>query len=155
MTQLGDCYVHPGDGGKFFYGQWHFHVRFRLVVLKPTVDEIVQGVIEQSNEEGILVNIDSAYAVFVPARDLWRNAKLTNIQANSDSAAVDNTTEKGTQVWTYQDGIDKYSYDLLGVIRVQINKVEVTASEMRVHARADRAPLGMKWWYDDKKMRKE
>jgi len=60
--EIGDGMLVPGDGGA------HHQVIFQAVVFRPFVEEVLIGVVKESNEGGIVVSVGEFFDhVFIPA----------------------------------------------------------------------------------------
>ena len=60
--EIGDGILVPGDGGA------HHQVIFQAVVFRPFVEEVLIGVVKESNEGGIVVSVGEFFDhVFIPA----------------------------------------------------------------------------------------
>ncbi|CAI8020805.1 DNA-directed RNA polymerase III subunit RPC8 [Geodia barretti] len=64
ITRVGDSYILPGDGAS------HTKVRFRVVVFRPFVDEILVGKIRSCSSEGVRVSLGFFDDVFIPHQSL-------------------------------------------------------------------------------------
>ena len=58
--ELGDPYLYPGEGASVQ------SVKFRLVIFKPFIGEILAGRILSSNKDGLKVSMDFFSDIFVP-----------------------------------------------------------------------------------------
>jgi len=60
--EIGDGILVPGDGGA------HHQVIFQAVVFRPFVEEVLIGIVKESNEGGIVVSVGEFFDhVFIPA----------------------------------------------------------------------------------------
>ena len=60
--EIGDGILVPGDGGA------HHQVIFQAVVFRPFVEEVLIGIVKESNESGIIVSVGGFFeSVFIPA----------------------------------------------------------------------------------------
>ena len=60
--EIGDGVLVPGDGGA------HHQVIFQAVVFRPFVEEVLIGIVKESNEGGIIVSVGGFFeSVFIPA----------------------------------------------------------------------------------------
>eukprot|EP00904_Undaria_pinnatifida_P001880 jgi/Undpi1/11693/HiC_scaffold_36.g13988.m1 len=79
---IGDPYVYPSDGAA------HYKVRFRLLVFRPFVGEILAGKVSSCTEHGIKVSLDFFEHASIPKDLLQSPSKFT----------------RGEWVWSYPDG---------------------------------------------------
>eukprot|EP00580_Thalassiosira_gravida_P012265 CAMPEP_0201632746 /NCGR_PEP_ID=MMETSP0493-20130528/6282_1 /ASSEMBLY_ACC=CAM_ASM_000838 /TAXON_ID=420259 /ORGANISM="Thalassiosira gravida, Strain GMp14c1" /LENGTH=304 /DNA_ID=CAMNT_0048104325 /DNA_START=8 /DNA_END=922 /DNA_ORIENTATION=- len=89
-VEVGDGILVPGDGGA------HHQVIFQCVVFRPFVEEVLVGVVTESNESGVTVSVGGFFDhVFIPA--YW----MLNPSVYDES--------KGLWVWTptYDDDDDE------------------------------------------------
>lgn len=61
FVELGDPYVYPGEGSSMQ------EVKFRLVVFRPFVGEIMTGKVTTSNKDGIKISMDFFDDISVPS----------------------------------------------------------------------------------------
>eukprot|EP00903_Cladosiphon_okamuranus_P019376 g17816.t1 len=78
---IGDPYVYPSDGAA------HYKVRFRMLVFRPFVGEILAGKVSCCNKQGIKVSLD-----------FFENASIPKDLLQSPSVFT-----RGEWVWSYPD----------------------------------------------------
>ncbi|VDD97319.1 unnamed protein product [Enterobius vermicularis] len=64
ILELGDGYILPGDGSS------HVRVKFRFIVFRPFVDEIIEAKVLSSNKNGLTLTIKFFEEIFIPAHRL-------------------------------------------------------------------------------------
>jgi len=62
--QTSDAYIYPSDGGA------HVKARFKLVVFRPVVGEVINGKVKSCDHTGIRVTLEFFDAIFIPATQL-------------------------------------------------------------------------------------
>jgi DNA-directed RNA polymerase III subunit RPC8 len=83
FVDIGDPYVYPSEGAA------HQLVKFRLIVFRPFVGEIIVGKITSSNKDGIKVSVDFFDDILIPA-SLLQNPSVFN-------------SEEGLWIWKYEE----------------------------------------------------
>ncbi|ESW95769.1 hypothetical protein KL918_003328 [Ogataea parapolymorpha] len=68
LLQVDDGLLKPGDGAVFI------NVRFRIVVFKPVVGEVLTGWIESCSDEGIKVNMNFFNDIFIPKNYMFEGS---------------------------------------------------------------------------------
>lgn len=64
VLELGDGYILPGDGSV------HIRVKFRFIVFRPFVDEVIEAKVLSSNKSGLTLSIKFFEDIFIPAHRL-------------------------------------------------------------------------------------
>lgn len=90
LLEVGDPLIYPGDGSA------HIKTKFRMVVFRPFIGEVLYGKIKSCSEKGIFVTMGFFDDIFIP-RD--------NFQPNT-------TFDKSEQLWVWTYGEDKFYLDL-------------------------------------------
>lgn len=68
VLEVDDGMLKPGDGAIFI------KVRFRCVVFKPFVGEVLTGWVESCSEEGIKINMEFFNDIFIPKSLIFENS---------------------------------------------------------------------------------
>eukprot|EP00041_Stephanoeca_diplocostata_P007882 m.113340 g.113340 ORF g.113340 m.113340 type:complete len:200 (+) comp17077_c0_seq2:232-831(+) len=102
ILTIGDSLIYPGDGAA------QLRVRFRLVVFRPFVDEILEGTIRSCSEKGVHVTMGFFEDILIPASQMQPNT-------------VFDTTE---QAWCWQYGDEKLFMDVDEKIYFKVIKEE-------------------------------
>lgn len=71
MQEIQDGLLKPGDGASYV------NARFRCIVWKPFIGEILQGWIESCTAEGIKVKMDFFNDIFIPKNYLFENSSFS------------------------------------------------------------------------------
>ncbi|MFH4977911.1 hypothetical protein AB6A40_004620 [Gnathostoma spinigerum] len=64
LVEVGDSYVLPGDGST------HTHIKFRYIVFRPFVDEIIEAKVLSSSKEGLTLSVGFFEDIFIPSHRL-------------------------------------------------------------------------------------
>ncbi|XP_064406557.1 DNA-directed RNA polymerase III subunit RPC8-like [Halichondria panicea] len=64
ITHVGDAYIFPGDGAS------HTKVRFRFVVFRPFVNEVLLGKIRSCSQDGVRVSLGFFDDILIPYHSL-------------------------------------------------------------------------------------
>lgn len=81
FVDVGDPYVYPAEGAA------HQRIKFRMVVFRPFIGEIIVGRLLSSNKDGIRVTLDFFDDIFVPSYLLQSPSEFN--------------VSKGVWVWKY------------------------------------------------------
>ena len=93
--EIGDGILVPGDGGA------HHQVIFQAVVFRPFVEEVLIGIVKESNEGGIVVSVGEFFDhVFIPAYWMLNPSKYDE--------------KSGLWVWTPRYDDDEEEEDVEG-----------------------------------------
>lgn len=60
FISIGDPMIYPAEGSI------HVAVRFRFVIFRPFIGEIIQGRVIETSSSGIRVSMDFFYNIFIP-----------------------------------------------------------------------------------------
>jgi len=69
ILDLGESHILPGDGSA------HTKVRFRMLVFRPSKEEILTGKIKSCNRDGVTVTLGFFDEIFIPADSLQHPAR--------------------------------------------------------------------------------
>ncbi|GMG50222.1 unnamed protein product [[Candida] boidinii] len=69
--EIDDGLLKPGDGATFV------NVKFRCVVFKPFVGEVLTGWIEKITETGIKVNLEFFNDIFIPKKFIFDSSEYS------------------------------------------------------------------------------
>uniref|UniRef100_A0A915PHZ4 Uncharacterized protein n=1 Tax=Setaria digitata TaxID=48799 RepID=A0A915PHZ4_9BILA len=64
LVDIGVSYILPGDGST------HTKVKFRFVVFRPFIDEVIEAKVLSSNAEGLMLSVVFFEDIFIPAHRL-------------------------------------------------------------------------------------
>ncbi|VDK80415.1 unnamed protein product [Litomosoides sigmodontis] len=64
LVNVGVSYILPGDGST------HTKVKFRFVVFRPFIDEVIEAKVLSSNAEGLMLSVIFFEDIFIPAHRL-------------------------------------------------------------------------------------
>ncbi|EFO22870.1 RNA polymerase Rpb7 domain-containing protein [Loa loa] len=64
LVDIGASYILPGDGST------HTKVKFRFVVFRPFIDEVIEAKVLSSNAEGLMLSVIFFEDIFIPAHRL-------------------------------------------------------------------------------------
>ncbi|VDN01844.1 unnamed protein product [Thelazia callipaeda] len=64
IVEIGASYILPGDGSS------HTKVKFRFIVFRPFIDEVIEGKVLSSNREGLTISLIFFEDIFIPAHRL-------------------------------------------------------------------------------------
>jgi len=107
FVEVGDPYVYPGEGSA------HQRVKFRLVVFRPFVGEILVGKLISSSTEGIKVSLDFFDDVFIPAHLLQSPSEYRG--------------DRGLWVWSYDEESEgQFVYEPREEIRFRVRTINFT-----------------------------
>ncbi|XP_078347084.1 DNA-directed RNA polymerase III subunit RPC8-like [Oculina patagonica] len=98
ITSIGDSYLFPGDGSS------HTPVKFRFVVFRPFVDEILTGRIRSCNHEGVQVSMEFFDDITIPYEYLQQPSKF----------------DEDEQLWVWEYMTDDGGHDLFMDINEEI-----------------------------------
>ena len=105
ILEMGDSYVLPGDGAAA-----HTSVKFRMIVFRPALEEILVGTVKACTQEGVAVSVRLFDDIFIPAANLPHPSRF----------------EPGEQLWVWDyatdDGVHKLFVDLGEPIRFRVTK---------------------------------
>lgn len=90
IIEITDSYILPGDGSA------HSPVRFRFVVFRPFVDEVLEGKIKGSSSEGVQVTMGFFDDILIPAEYLQQKSKFDDEE----------------QLWVWEYVTEEGSHDL-------------------------------------------
>eukprot|EP01104_Vermistella_antarctica_P005217 TRINITY_DN15664_c0_g1_i1.p1 TRINITY_DN15664_c0_g1~~TRINITY_DN15664_c0_g1_i1.p1 ORF type:complete len:247 (-),score=59.16 TRINITY_DN15664_c0_g1_i1:222-962(-) len=117
IVKIGDAIVYPGCGSA------HFETRFRVLVFRPFVGEVLCGTISNTNAEGIRISLGFFDDIFVPRRCL----KAPREFREGDDQLY---------VWRFQGS--ELFYDEHAVVRFRVSDVQFNS----IGSAADAAVLG-------------
>jgi len=86
FVKIGDPYLYPGAGSAIHI------VRFRLIVFRPFVGEIVSAKVMQSNKDGIRLSLEFFDDILIPSSQL-QNPSIFN-------------SDTGLWVWKYDGSME-------------------------------------------------
>ncbi|EGV60362.1 DNA-directed RNA polymerase III complex subunit Rpc25 [Yamadazyma tenuis] len=66
--------LRPGDGGS------HVEITFRMIVWKPFIGELLEGVVTDCNVEGIKVKLDFFDEIFIRKEMLFENCEFKGVE---------------------------------------------------------------------------
>jgi DNA-directed RNA polymerase III subunit RPC8 len=100
FVEIGDAYVYPSEGSAIQ------HVKFRIIVFRPFIGEIIIGRIAKSDRNGLRVSLDFFDDIVVPPSLLMNPCRFDNTagewiweySADEESAAIDMRIELGSEV---------------------------------------------------------
>lgn len=98
ITYIGDSYLFPGDGSS------HTPVKFRFVVFRPFIDEIITGRIRSCNYEGVQVSMEFFDDITIPYEYLQQPSKF----------------DEDEQLWVWEYTTDDGGHDLFMDINEEI-----------------------------------
>ncbi|XP_065065715.1 DNA-directed RNA polymerase III subunit RPC8-like [Rhopilema esculentum] len=90
ITEVSDSYILPGDGAA------HTPVKFRYVVFRPFIDEVLVGKIKGSSSDGVQVSLGLFDDILIPAVYLQQKSKFDDDE----------------QLWVWEYETDDGSHDL-------------------------------------------
>ncbi|ELU15722.1 hypothetical protein CAPTEDRAFT_156703 [Capitella teleta] len=90
ITEIADSYIFPGDGSS------HTIVKFRYVVFRPFMDEILVGKIRSSSKEGVHVSLGFFDDILIP----------------SDAMQHPSRFDEAEQLWVWKYDTGEGSHDL-------------------------------------------
>ncbi|CAJ0929471.1 unnamed protein product, partial [Mesorhabditis belari] len=64
LIEIGDTYLLPGDG------RGHIKVKFRFIVFRPFVEEIIEAKVIASSKLGLTLSVNFFEDIFIPAHSL-------------------------------------------------------------------------------------
>eukprot|EP01121_Diplochlamys_sp_Union-15-3_P022424 TRINITY_DN9543_c1_g1_i1.p1 TRINITY_DN9543_c1_g1~~TRINITY_DN9543_c1_g1_i1.p1 ORF type:complete len:206 (-),score=30.50 TRINITY_DN9543_c1_g1_i1:21-638(-) len=102
IVKLGDAFVFPGDGASFV------QTKFRMIVFKPFVGEVLVGRILNSSEDGVHVSMAFFEHIFIP---------FTSLQQPS-------TFHRAEKKWLWEYSGYQLSMDQNMSIRFRVDAVE-------------------------------
>lgn len=70
ISEIEDSYIFPEDGSS------HTRVKFRYVIFRPYLDEVLVGKVKSSSKEGIYVSMQFFDDIFIPASNLQSPTKF-------------------------------------------------------------------------------
>lgn len=91
ILSMGDCILLPSDAN------FHIKVKFRYVVFRPNIDEIVVGKIRSSSKDGITVTLGFFDDILIPATKLQHPSRFIESE----------------QTWAWQYETDDEMHDLV------------------------------------------
>ncbi|ODV86123.1 hypothetical protein CANARDRAFT_196722 [[Candida] arabinofermentans NRRL YB-2248] len=103
LLEIDDGLLKPGDGATYV------NVRFRVVIFKPFVGEVLTGWIEKCTEDGIKVNMEFFNDIFIPKVYLFENSKYSS----EDNAWI---WEMDEETKLYLDVNEKISFRIEGEV---------------------------------------
>ncbi|CAF0991663.1 unnamed protein product [Didymodactylos carnosus] len=74
ILSIGDCILLPGDAN------FHTKVKFRYVVFRPNIDEILVGKIRSSSKDGISVTLGFFDDILIPSTKLQHPSRFTEAE---------------------------------------------------------------------------
>ncbi|EAZ63842.1 subunit of RNA polymerase III [Scheffersomyces stipitis CBS 6054] len=74
LLDINDGLLKPGDGGSYV------EVRFRCIVWKPFIGEIITGWVSDCSAEGIKVRLDFFDEIFIPKRYIFENCEFKPVE---------------------------------------------------------------------------
>uniref|UniRef100_A0A0K0FL39 DNA-directed RNA polymerase III subunit RPC8 (inferred by orthology to a human protein) n=2 Tax=Strongyloides TaxID=6247 RepID=A0A0K0FL39_STRVS len=102
FTNVGDSYILPGDGNLFT------PVQFLFTVWRPIVNEVIQGVIERSEPEGITISMNFISDIFIPKDKLPKVSKFCTNQNAWYWAYCDEDGNEAAQLYMDKGKIVKF-----------------------------------------------
>jgi DNA-directed RNA polymerase subunit E'/Rpb7 len=88
---VGDPYVYPAEGA------YHQYVRFRLVVFRPFVGEVINGKVTKSTPEGLSISLGFFDDIFIPAHSMQIPSEFSHVtnawvwRYNTEESSPDDT----------------------------------------------------------------
>ncbi|CAM9314558.1 unnamed protein product [Chrysoparadoxa australica] len=146
FISIGEAYIYPGEGSV------HYKARFRLLVFKPFVGEILTGKLTSSSKSGITVSLGRFFeSITVPSY-------LLQTPSEYDES-------KKCWVWNYpasddeEEGVAEVSmvgYALISISpgpnpkpqSVDLGRTEQTPSAMEIVGNINEDGLGLVSWWD-------
>ncbi|VDN20029.1 unnamed protein product [Gongylonema pulchrum] len=74
LVEIGDSFVLPGDGSS------HTKVKFRFVVFRPFIGEVIQAKVSSSSIEGLELSVAFFEDIFIPADRLPQPAVFEQLE---------------------------------------------------------------------------
>eukprot|EP00794_Sanderia_malayensis_P009167 gene9167-10140_t len=112
ILEISESYILPGDGSA------HTPVKFRYVVFRPFVDEILEGKIKGSSSEGVQVSMGFFDDILIPAEYLQQKSKLYPFPKQ----VISDDDDEQLWVWEYvtEDGSHDLFMDINEPIRFRV-----------------------------------
>jgi len=90
ILEIGESHILPGDGCA------HTKVRFRMLVFRPSNEEIIAGKIKSCSREGVTVSLGFFDEIFIPAENLQHPSRY----------------EETENVWVWEYPLEEGHHDL-------------------------------------------
>ena len=74
IIEMGDAYILPGDGSS------HTPVKFRFIVFRPFIDEVLVGKVKSCSREGVQISMGFFDDLFIPHEYLQQKSKFTETE---------------------------------------------------------------------------
>ncbi|CAG0905665.1 unnamed protein product [Cyprideis torosa] len=102
ILQMDDSFIIPGDGGS------HTPVRFRIIVFRPAIEEVLVGTVKCCSQEGVIVSMGMFDDILIPSKNLSHPSHFE--------------TEEQVWVWNYptEEGVHKLFMDVGEKIRFRV-----------------------------------
>ncbi|CEF63186.1 DNA-directed RNA polymerase III subunit RPC8 [Strongyloides ratti] len=102
FSKVGDTYILPGDGNLFT------PVEFLFTTWRPIVNEVIQGVIERSEPEGLVISMNFFSDIFIPKDKLPKVSKFCTSQNAWYWAYCDEDGNEAAQLYMDKGKIVKF-----------------------------------------------
>eukprot|EP01041_Mallomonas_annulata_P003228 gene3228-6382_t len=107
FVDVGDPYIYPAEGAA------HQRVKFRLVVFRPFVGEIIVGKLISCNKDGLRVSLEFFEDIYIP---------LYLLQGSSEYSE-----QKGVWLWHYDEESEgKFVYEIGEEVRFRVRTINFT-----------------------------
>merc|ERR1712227_267472 len=75
ILEIGDSFIFPGDGSS------HTRVRFRMLVFRPEIEEVLVGKIKNCSKEGVQVSLEFFDDILIPSDSLQHPARYDDSES--------------------------------------------------------------------------
>ncbi|KAI5953458.1 rpc25 [Candida jiufengensis] len=100
LLDIKDGLLKPGDGGSYV------EVKFRLIIFKPFVGEILTGWVTENNAKGIKIRLEFFDDIWIPENYLFENCEF----------------RENEQAWVWKTESDELFIDVNEKIRFKVEK---------------------------------
>jgi len=75
ILEVGESFIFPGDGSS------HTRVKFRMLVFRPDLEEVLEGKIKSCSKEGVQVSLDFFDDILIPAESLQHPSRYDETES--------------------------------------------------------------------------
>merc|ERR1712126_451199 len=151
ILEIGDSFIFPGDGSS------HTRVRFRMLVFRPEIEEVLVGKIKNCSKEGVQVSLEFFDDILIPSDSLQHPARYDDSESVwiweyplEDGEHHDLFMDAGEQIRfkiVSESFVDSGPVKSKSGAETEVKKDEVKVSPFSLTASINEPGLGLlKWW---------
>jgi len=151
LLEIGDSFIFPGDGSS------HTRVRFRMLVFRPDIEEVLVGKIKNCSKEGVQVSLEFFDDILIPSDSLQHPARYDDSESVwiweyplEDGEHHDLFMDAGEQIRfkvVSESFVDSGPAKSKSGAETDVKKDEAKVSPFSLTASINEPGLGLlKWW---------